>query len=386
MVKYDKKIWSWMLYDWAAQPYSTLLITFIFAPYFTSVVVGDPILGQSLWGMMTAVVGLSLAVLGPVLGAISDTSGLRKIWMAFFSFLYVLGAYSMWWAFPGAESFTFILVLFGIGMLGMELSQIFVNSMLPEICSENDIGRVSGNGWSLGYVGGLLLLFITLLFFAENNAGHTLLGNPPVFGLDVSVREGTRAVGPLTAIWYVLFMIPFFLFIPENKVKTSKNVTFSALRSLWKSIKKLPSNISLSSYLVSSMFYRDALVGIYSFGGIYASGVLGWSITQIGIFGISLNELSSFPDNIFLICGVAIGAAGGALQSASRTMLVLQADKDRMTEAFGLYALSGRATSWMAPALIGYVTYMSQNQQLGILPVVGLFIIGLGPLIWVKPN
>ena len=265
MVKYDKKIWSWMLYDWAAQPYSTLLITFIFAPYFTSVVVGDPILGQSLWGMMTAVVGLSLAVLGPVLGAISDTSGLRKIWMAFFSFLYVLGAYSMWWAFPGAESLTVILVLFGIGMLGMELSQIFVNSMLPEICSENDIGRVSGNGWSLGYVGGLLLLFITLLFFAENNAGHTLLGNPPVFGLDVSVREGTRAVGPLTAIWYVLFMIPFFLFIPENKVKTSKNVTFSALRSLWKSIKKLPSNISLSSYLVSSMFYRDALVGIALF-------------------------------------------------------------------------------------------------------------------------
>ena len=437
MVKYDKKIWSWMLYDWAAQPYSTLLITFIFAPYFTSVVVGDPILGQSLWGMMTAVVGLSLAVLGPVLGAISDTSGLRKMWMAFFSFLYVLGAYSMWWAFPGAESFTVILVLFGIGMLGMELSQIFVNSMLSEICSEKDIGRVSGNGWSLGYVGGLLLLFITLLFFAENNVGLTLLGYPPVFGLDASVREGTRAVGPLTAIWYVLFMIPFFLFIPENKVKTSKNVTVSALRSLWKSIKKLPSNISLSSYLVSSMFYRDALVGIYSFGGIYASGVLGWSITQIGIFGIisgiaaaiftflggfadkffgpkrviifcifvlilvcilivgtsrngffgiSLNEFSPFPDNLFLICGVAIGAAGGALQSASRTMLVLQADKDRMTEAFGLYALSGRATSWMAPALIGFVTYMSQNQQLGILPVVGLFILGLGPLIWVKPN
>ncbi|MDA9999500.1 MFS transporter [Amylibacter sp.] len=437
MAKYDKKVWSWMLYDWAAQPYSTLLITFIFAPYFTSVVVGDPILGQSLWGMMTAVVGLSLAVLGPVLGAISDTSGLRKMWMAFFSFLYVLGAYSMWWAFPGAESFTVILVLFGIGMLGMELSQIFVNSMLSEICSEKDIGRVSGNGWSLGYVGGLLLLFITLLFFAENNVGLTLLGYPPVFGLDASVREGTRAVGPLTAIWYVLFMIPFFLFIPENKLKTSKNVTVSALRSLWKSIKKLPSNISLSSYLVSSMFYRDALVGIYSFGGIYASGVLGWSITQIGIFGIisgiaaaiftflggfadkffgpkrviifcifvlilvcilivgtsrngffgiSLNEFSPFPDNLFLICGVAIGAAGGALQSASRTMLVLQADKDRMTEAFGLYALSGRATSWMAPALIGFVTYMSQNQQLGILPVVGLFILGLGPLIWVKPN
>jgi UMF1 family MFS transporter len=183
------------------------------------------------------------------------------------------------------------------------------------------------------------------------------------------------------------------------------------------------------------MFYRDALLGIYAFGGIYASGVLGWSITQIGIFGIisgiaaaiftyiggfadkfygpkwviiscisvliivciliagtsrdaffmiRLSKISSLPDNLFLICGVAIGAAGGALQSASRTMLILQSDKNRMTETFGLYALSGRATSWMAPALIAYVTYVTQNQSLGVLPVVILFIVGLIPLVLVK--
>ncbi|MDC1446323.1 MFS transporter, partial [Amylibacter sp.] len=159
MAKYDKKVWAWMLYDWAAQPYSTLLITFIFAPYFASVVVGDPILGQSLWGVMTAFVGLLLAILGPILGAISDTSSSKKPWMIFFSFLYVLGALSIWWAAPGMESFLGILVLFGIGMLGMELSQIFVNSMLPDVCDKKDIGRVSGNGWALGYLGGLLLLF-----------------------------------------------------------------------------------------------------------------------------------------------------------------------------------------------------------------------------------
>ena len=437
MIKYDKKVWAWMLYDWAAQPYSTLLITFIFAPYFTSVVVGDPILGQSLWGVMTAIVGLMLAILGPILGAISDTGGFRKKWIVFFSVLYVLGAISIWWAVPGMESVTSILILFGIGMLGMELSQIFVNSMLPEICSKNDIGRLSGNGWALGYVGGLLLLFISLLFFAENNVGQTLLGNSPIFGLDANAREGTRSIGPLTAMWYVLFMMPFFLYIPEKRVKISQKIIFTALGDLWRSIKKLPSNKSLTSYLISSMFYRDALIGIYSFGGIYASGVLGWSITQIGIFGIvsgiaaaiftflggfadkyfgskrviifcictliivcilivgtsrdvffgiSLNEFSSFPDKLFLICGVAIGAAGGSLQSASRTMLVLQADRNRMTEAFGLYALTGRATSWMAPALIGYVTFISQNQQLGVLPVVVLFIIGLFPLIWVNTN
>ncbi|MDB9992116.1 MFS transporter [Amylibacter sp.] len=436
MAKYNKKVWAWMLYDWAAQPYSTLLITFIFAPYFASVVVGDPILGQSLWGVMTAFVGLLLAILGPILGAISDTSSSKKPWMIFFSFLYVLGALSIWWAAPGMESFLGILVLFGIGMLGMELSQIFVNSMLPDVCDKKDIGRVSGNGWALGYLGGLLLLFITLLFFSENDLGLTLLEKPPLFGLDASLREGTRFVGPLTAIWYVLFMIPFFICISENKIKkTSSKILQTALKDLYASIRNLPKNISLTSYLISSMFYRDALLGIYAFGGIYASGVLGWSITQIGIFGIisgiaaaiftyiggfadkfhgpkwviiscisvliivciliagtsrdaffmiRLSKISSFPDNLFLICGVAIGAAGGALQSASRTMLILQSDKNRMTETFGLYALSGRATSWMAPALIAYVTYVTQNQSLGVLPVVILFIVGLIPLVWVK--
>lgn len=436
MAKYDKKVWAWMLYDWAAQPYSTLLITFIFAPYFASVVVGDPILGQSLWGVMTAFVGLLLAILGPILGAISDTSSSKKPWMIFFSFLYVLGALSIWWAAPGMESFLGILVLFGIGMLGMELSQIFVNSMLPDVCDKKDIGRVSGNGWALGYLGGLLLLFITLLFFSENDLGLTLLEKPPLFGLDASLREGTRFVGPLTAIWYVLFMIPFFICISENKIKkTSSKILQTALKDLYASIRNLPKNISLTSYLISSMFYRDALLGIYAFGGIYASGVLGWSITQIGIFGIisgiaaaiftyiggfadkfygpkwviiscisvliivciliagtsrdaffmiRLSKISSLPDNLFLICGVAIGAAGGALQSASRTMLILQSDKNRMTETFGLYALSGRATSWMAPALIAYVTYVTQNQSLGVLPVVILFIVGLIPLVWVK--
>ena len=231
-------------------------------------------------------------------------------------------------------------------------------------------------------------------------------------------------------------MIPFFICISENKIKkTSSKILQTALKDLYASIRNLPKNISLTSYLISSMFYRDALLGIYAFGGIYASGVLGWSITQIGIFGIisgiaaaiftyiggfadkfygpkwviiscisiliivciliagtsrdaffmiRLSKISSLPDNLFLICGVAIGAAGGALQSASRTMLILQSDKNRMTETFGLYALSGRATSWMAPALIAYVTYVTQNQSLGVLPVVILFIVGLIPLVWVK--
>lgn len=438
MGSYGKKVWGWMMYDWAAQPYNTLLITFIFAPYFTSTVVGDPVAGQSMWGAMTALVGFALMFMGPISGAIADTTGPRKPWLILFSVFYVVGAFSLWWAVPGMDSVLGILIMFGIGMLGMEMSQVFVNSMLPDMGETKDLGRIGGNAWALGYVGGLLLLFVMLLLLAENNQGKTLLGNPPLFGLDVETRQGTRSVGPLTALWYIVFMIPFFAWVPDTKKATKTVGAISqAFRELGATLKRLPENISFASYLVSSMFYRDALLGVYAFGGIYASGVLGWSIVQIGIFGIIsgvaaavftylggfadkaygpkwvitlsilvlivvclliigtsreqffgvvLAEGSTFPDKLLLVCGAAIGAAGGTLQSASRTMLVLQADEDRITEAFGLYALAGRATAWMAPSLIALVTYLTQNQRLGISPVVVLFLIGLCLLFWVQTD
>jgi len=438
MGNYGKKVWGWMMYDWAAQPYNTLLITFIFAPYFTSAVVGDPVAGQSMWGVMTALVGVTLAVLGPTFGAIADTTGPRKPWLLLFSILYIIGALGLWWAVPGMSSVTGILILFAIGMLGMELSQVFVNAMLPDMGAREDLGRISGNGWALGYVGGLILLFLMLLFLAENDEGKTLLGNAPLFGLDPETRQGTRSVGPITALWFIVFMIPFFLWVPDTKKKIKQaGAIGTAFKDLWATIKRLPDNVSFASYLLSSMFYRDALLGVYAFGGIYASGVLGWSVVQIGIFGIIsgiaaavftylggfadkaygpkrviavsvlvliivcvliigtsreqffgvvLSEDSTLPDRLFLICGAALGAAGGTLQSASRTMLVLQADEDRMTEAFGLYALAGRATAWMAPSLIALVTYLTQNQRLGISPVVVLFLIGLCLLFWVRTD
>ena len=185
------------------------------------------------------------------------------------------------------------------------------------------------------------------------------------------------------------------------------------------------------------MFYRDALNGMYTFGGIYAFGVLGWSITQVGIFGIiaaiagalscwlsgkvdrrvgpmpvivfcvialtcvallvvmitptsilgiPVAEGSNAPDITFFIAGAMIGAAGGSLQSSSRNMLTQQANPERMTEAFGLYALSGKATSFLAPALIALASDVTGSQRLGVSPVVGLFIVGLILLVWVKPK
>ena len=435
-VSVRKRVWGWMLFDWASQPYNTLLITFIFAPYFTSAVVGDSVQGQAVWGYTVGLAGVVIAILAPILGAWSDTTGPRKPWIFLFSVMYVAGSFALWWAVPGMQDYTFILIAFAIGLIGMEFATIFTNAYLPELGPHDEVGRLSGNGWALGYVGGLIALLIMLTLLGENDKGVTLIGRPPILGLDPEMREGTRSVGPLTAIWYAVFIIPFFLWVPDTPRRTDvQNALRKGLGDLGRTLKSLPRRPSLLAFLLASMFYRDALNGIYTFGGIYAKGVLGWSVVNIGVFGIigitsgalfawlggmadkrfgpkpvvlasilvliatvvvivlvdretvlfmPVTAESSLPDIVFYLCGFAIGAAGGTLQAASRTLLVHQADRSRMTEAFGLYALTGKATAFLAPLAIGIATDITSSQRLGVLPVIVLFVLGLILLAWVR--
>jgi UMF1 family MFS transporter len=432
---YSKKVWGWMMYDWAAQPYNTIVITFIFAPYFASEVIGDSAKGQSLILLTTSLVGFLIAISAPIIGALADNSGQKKMYMALFSTMYAIGAMGLWYAVPLMENYHYILLLFGIGLFGMELSQVFINSMLPDMGADEEVGQVSSNGWALGYVGGLVLLFIMLFFFFADENGLTILKNEPAFGLDATAKEGTRAAGPLTTLWYLVFIIPFFLWVPETKPKAIVSSGRSAVSELMNTIKGLKDDLSLAAFLTSSMFYRDALVGVYAVGGIYAKGVLDWSQIQLAIFGIvggvsaavftfiggyierrigtkqtikwtiilmilisvvligttkttfmgiELMVGSSLPTKILYFAGAVIGAGGGVMQASSRTMLVKQANPDRMTEAFGLYALTGKSTAWITTLLMGVVTALSSSQQIGIVPVVVFFIIGLCLLYWVR--
>ena len=433
-----KRIWGWFFFDWASQPYNTLLLTFIFGPYVKEVL-GDGSRAQAAWGFGIGLAGILIAILAPILGAMADTSGNRVRWVWFFSALYVIGSAGLWWAAPEDFNLTRTMIFFAVGLIGMEFATIFTNSMLPDLGTPEEIGRISGNGWAFGYVGGLIALVIMLAFFADNaQTGKTFLGLDPAFGLDASRREGTRFVGPLTAIWYALGMIPFFLYVKDPKTaKPRPGAVRAALAGLWQTIRSLPRNGSLFAYLGASMFYRDALNGIYTFGGIYAAGVLGWSVQDAGIFGIlaiitgaifawlggradsafgpkpvilanllvltavalaivfvsresvfgiAVAPESRLPDIAFYILGALIGAAGGALQSASRTMMVRQGNPERMTEAFGLYALAGKATSFIAPLSIGIVTAMTGSQQLGVTPLLALFLLGLVLMAFVRAN
>ena len=432
MSGFNRRIWGWMFFDWACQPYFTLLLTFIFAPYFTSAIVGDGALGQQYWGWMLTIVGLVIAVLAPILGAVADGTGSRKAWIIVFSLMCAGGSFALWWAAPGS-AFYWPLIAFGIGLFGAEFATIFVNAMLPGLGSDRDVGVISGSGWAFGYVGGIVSLAIVLLLLAENDAGHTLLGALPAFGLDPEMREGTRSVGPFTAIWFVVFLLPFIFWTIDRPEKPAA----SAVKGLLDTLRNLPGERSLLAFLGSSMFYRDALNGLFAFGGIYAVGVLEWSIVQVGVFGVAslicgtacawlggfadrkwgpkpviaaaslalilvcfiifttsrtmvmfipVSPDSTLPDTVFFICGCAIGGAGGTMQAASRTMMVQQANPERMTEAFGLYAFAGKATSFLAPFLIALFTGLTGDQRLGVTPLILLFIIGLILLRWVQPK
>ena len=439
MTTAKKRIWGWYFFDFASQPYNTLLLTFIFAPYMASIM-GDGSAAQSVWGYGIGFAGLVIAIASPLLGAVADRTGgrMRFIWL--FSIMYVVGAAALWYAAPGSLNVWFIMVMFGIGLIGMEFATSFTNAMMPDLVDEKDLGSVSGSGFSFGYIGGFITLLIMLLLLDDGSNGKTLLGNAPLFGLDPEQREGTRSVGPLSAIWYIVFMIPFFLWVRETPQPGAVPIGVAlreAIPDLMNTLRTLPARPSFSAYLASSMFYRDALNGMYTFGGIYAAGVLNWKTMNIGIFGIlaiisgiifawlggkadkrfgpkpvitatvivltltalavvgisresvlglSVGPESQLPDFAFYFVGMLIGAAGGVLQAASRTMMVHQADPARMTEAFGLFALTGKATSFLAPLLIAVATQVSGSQSIGVIPLVGLFLIGLVLLFWVKPD
>lgn len=438
-----KGVFGWMLFDWATQPFHTLLLTFVFAPYFTSFVAENSVEGQKLWSLALGIGGVLVAVLSPILGAIADHTGPRKPWILLFSVFAVIGALALWFTVPGATyAVPVALVGFVIAFIGFEFATVFYNGMMPTLVPRSQLGRLSGTAWALGYVGGIISLVLVLgMMIGDPETGKTMLGGTPLFGLDSASHAGNRAAGPFAALWYVIFVLPLFLFTPDifvTKRSATGAIIGQSLRDLWRDIKALPKNSSFFAFLSGSMFYRDALNGLYAFGGIYAAGVLGWSIVQIGIFGILANITGAFgafiggrfdqrfgpkavvsfsvvalsivclmivttsreqllgfaldplgpnsglPDILFYACGAIIGAAGGALQAASRTLLVDQGDKEHMNQAFGLYALSGKATSFLAPALIFVATGLFDSQRLGLSPVILLFVAGLICLRWVK--
>ncbi len=443
-----KRIWGWWFFDWATQPYHSLLVTFVFGPYFAGVAAGyfavtgldsqaAAARAQTVWANCLTITGLIIAFGAPLLGAMADVSGRRIPWIFGFSVMYVVGSAALWYTLPDGSNMWLMLSAFGLGFVGAEYALIFINSQLPDLGDDKEVGEISGSGFAFGYFGGLISLAIMLLLFVEQANGKTLIGLDPAFGLDAAQQQGTRFVGPFTAGWFILFMVPYFLWVRDDSSAKKRGSVSDALGLLAHSISNLRHRLSLASYLGSSMFYRDALNGLYSFGGVYARLVLEWDLIKIGVFGIvsvlaaaafswvggkldkkngpkpvilvsiwvlilvcvtivsmdrtqvfgiALPEGSGLPDLVFFACGILIGGMGGILQSASRSMMVRHTDPKTPVESFGLYGLSGRATAFAAPLLIGIATTVTGSARLGVSPIILLFILGLILMRWVKPE
>lgn len=444
----QKKIWGWMAFDWATQPFYTLGLTFIFGPYF-AVVAAEHFMGtglteqaadaqaQSIWSLGQTIAGLFIAVTAPLLGAYADSTGRRMPWLIGFSVIYVICSWLLWYMTPDGNALYFCLIAFSIAFIAAEYALIFTNAILPSLGDKDEIGRISGDGAAIGYWGGVVSLAIMLVFFFELDEGKTLLGNPPPFGLDGAEREGTRFVGPFIAVWFMVFMIPYWLYVREGRDANRQGGMRAAITDLKTSLKGVMHRKSLLNFLLSSMLYRDALNALYAFGGVYAALVLDWQLMQIAVFGvlgaitaaistsvagradrrfgprpvihfciitlmivcciivgmtraqvfgIPLPADSAVPDILFYICGCIIGGAGGAIYAASRSMMVRHTHPERPTEAFGLFALSGKATAFLAPGLIALFTWLLGDARLGFAPVIFLFLVGYFLLRYVDPE
>tara|TARA_B100001971_G_C18256794_1_gene582849 strand:+ start:2319 stop:3626 length:1308 start_codon:yes stop_codon:yes gene_type:complete len=401
-----RALWSWALYDWANSAFFTIILTFVFAQYFSVSVIQDEVAGTRAWGNIVGIAGVVIAILAPILGAIADQSGRRKPWLISFTLLCVISSAMLWTVTPDQSQFWTAALWVGLGTLGAEFAFIFYNSMLPDLARPERTGRWSGWAWGLGYVGGIASLVVALYGFIEADGTF--------FNLDRDAAEHVRATFVLVAVWYLVFALPAFFFIPDRP-STGLSLgaaTRAGLVQLKESIAHVRQYRDIVRFLVARMLYTDGLATIFTFGGVYAAGTFNMSPTEVLQFAIALNVTaglgalgfawiddalggrntillslvglgcSAFAILVvdgataFWIWGMILGIFVGPLQSASRSHLARVAPPHLQTQMFGLFAFSGKATAFAGPLLVGWVTSVTDSQRWGMSTILLFLLIG----------
>lgn len=397
---------SWAFYDWANSAFSAIIETFIFATYFVQHVTPDKEEGVAQWGLMLSLVGFLIAIGGPFIGAIADHSGRRKVWLAVFAFLCILCTGLMWFVTPNPSSLNLALILMALATIGSEFSYIFYNAMLPALAGKEDIGRWSGWGWSLGYLGGVVSLVLCLFAFVQ--------GESSWFPLDRSSAQDVRATFVLTAVWYLVFSLPILLFTPADAGphKTITEAIKAGLKQTWDLFLQAKQFGPTLLFLIARMIYTDGLITLFAFGGMYAAATFGMSEHEILLFGIFLNITAGigawlfaiFDDKLgskklilislmcliflsslallsvqawqFWTCGLLLGLFVGPVQASSRAYLARVAPEKSRNQMFGFFALTGRATSFIGPLMVSSTIYWTDSLRLGMTSILVFFIIG----------
>ena len=434
--------YSWAFGQAARDPFYIMVVIYIFFPYFSAVVVGDPVRGQSLIGYINASVGFVLAATILFLGAIADTAGRRKPWILVTYGTIAIGGFLLWWVKPGSEGLSLYssVGLIFIIMVAFAYAEVFHNAMLPSITPAERAGEVSGLAYALGNFGAVsMMVFVLFAFALPGVQDWPFLPEQPLLGIDHSLNEHDRIVGPISSIWLVIFILPVLLFTPDGLSRgiTWRQAARTGIREVATTLRQLIKHYSnIAVYLVARMLFNDGMVGVLIFGGVYAAGNFGWETITLLIFGLTTSvsamigaylggrledrlgsmrtlKVSIFgsatllvvltsitPEILFFVipasdepvwafpyfstlAELAYIATNQAFAlffvtglSASRTLMAKISPPEMATQFFGLYGLSGSITAFLAPLLVAVVTDITQSQRIGFASLVMLIVVG----------
>ncbi len=444
---------SWAIFEWARNPYVILCLIYLFAPYLSGVVVGDPVHGQETIAGWHKFGGIAVALTAPFLGAAADRMGHRKPLLAVAVILLTPAIFIQYWAVPPGMPG---LPLWGVGAAIVVCGVLFAytevlhNSMLPGAAPPRLLPHVSGLGLALGNAAAVLMLAGVAWAFALPGRVHApgLIPDAPLFGLNPDLYEPSRAIPAIVAVWFAIFTIPLFLWTQDQKASGMGFVEAArgGVASVFGTIRKLRQHKDAAIFLVARMLYADGKGGILIFGGIYAAGAMGWGLLEMCAFGVILSVFAVFggflagwldekigprnavlleigvtflclmgmvsmtADHIFYVIPVTAGEAVWnspifatapevayigvtmviaisitAAYASSRTLLTHLSPPGMAGEMFGLYALAGSATAWLAPLLVEEFTGAFESLRIGFGSIAILLLVGFAAMLFVRP-
>lgn len=390
---------GWILYDWASSPLPTLHTTFIFAVYFTTVIAPDN--GSFYWAQMTALSAFLVAIAAPVMGRYADSKGLVKKGFMVSTIIAAVATAALWFIQPSPNFILLALTLSGLSIFFSEAAFLFYNGLLPLVGRKSEYGRLSGLGWGCGYIGSIVALLLVLFIL--------ILPDPPLFGSNADSALSVRLTMLFVGLWLIVFALPLFMFGPTPAARPlAGNFRTQMITSLTQA-GKIP---GMKRFLLARMLFTDGLVTLFAFGGIFAAKVFFFSQTEILIFAIGLNVTAGLGailsgklvDNlgpsivmrisllsltclgliaifatdrtVFWAAGLALGLFIGTCQSAARVWMAKRVPKEHTASMFGLFAFSGKVTSFIGPLVYGWLVYYTGYERSGMSIVIVLLLLG----------
>jgi MFS transporter, UMF1 family len=443
--------WSWALFEAGRIPYVLLITIYIYAPYFTTQIVGDPVQGQSLLNAVNSLAGFLIFLLAPPIGAIADSGLQRKPWIVVFLCIMAPAIFLLWWAYPndGGIGIWGVLTIMLVASVSLELSGMFHNAMLASLAPHEKLGGLSGLGLSLGNGSGVLLLVLMLLCFSlPGVVDWPFVLAAPLFGIDKAAFEDARIAGPIAALYMTVFLFPLLLFTPDRAKTgvTLRSAVRQGTRRLMATIRSLPKYRNATTYIVARALYNDGKTATLINGGIYAAGTFKWGTLEMLCYGVTLSVFATvggilggwlddtfgsrnailmsigattiiliaslgmdpntilyvihyvppadenvlglpffktWPEVIYIAIVTMIAISITAAYANSRTMLARIAPPEKMTEFFGIYALSGNSITWLATGAVSLFTWLFASQQAGMLSILLFLIPGFILMLWV---